>query len=458
MTVDLTTADEMLKIDYKDGLHDDINERVPIFSMFEREVNDESVEADVHRFAIKIAPSQNHRMYGTRSPAQFARVDGEFVVKKVDVTYNIGYNPIRVSPDIVWRAANGDAAMINTLKEQLRDLREQQGCQLDRGLSTGNGHDVYFTVRTVPGSSPWTYGIENYGGYSGEALGLTVEVLNMLNLWVNFSAPTVTSSTYATVRNGGAAGKITASADTYGSETITLDRQIVGAQVGDVIFRSRDEAGGVQGTNDGILGLVAGVDDFTDKDPYQTINSTDDAASSFQSRLIDASAVAISESLLNRLITIAQIRRGGGRNDGDAVRHVFVIHTINANDFAQEFTTVNYAGSSTGRRQNYGVTEKGFKPKYGYHREYLAYNGIVFVDGHLCLRESTFLVNLDDAYLLHNGPAEGDFLSPAGGGPHVLRVPGTPLSEYVWANMAQLAFKRRNACNRLYNHTTPTYA
>lgn len=457
MVVDLTTADEMLQIKYKPGLHDDINERVPVFSMFRRELNSEDIENDTHRFAIKIAPSQNHRQYGTRSPVEFARIDGAFSVKKVDVTYNISYNPLRISPDIIWRAAGGNASMIDTLKEQLRDLRDQQCAQLERGICTGNGHDIYFTLRTIAGSSPWTYGIQDYGGYSGEALGLVVETLNMLNLWMNVAAPTVTNSEYATVRNSGDPVKVTDWVDTLGSETVTFDQEIVGAQVGDVLYRSKDQNSGKQGINDGLLGLVAQVDDFTEKDPFQTIASTDDAAKSFKSRLINAATAAVSEDLFNRMITVGQIRRGGGKDDGDAVRNVFTTHTKTVNDFAQDLTNINYAGTSTGKRTQYAVSEKGFKPRYGYERMATSYNGVVFVDGHLHLLESTFLLNLDDMYIVHNGPAEGDFLSPAGGGPQVLRVPGTPLSEYVWAGMCQLASKRRNANVRLYNHATPAW-
>lgn len=457
MTVDLTTADEMLKIDYRDGLHNDINERCPVFSMFQRDVASESVQADTHRFAIKIAPSQNHRHYGTRSPSSFARTDGEMVVRKVDVTYNISYNPIRINPDIVWRAANGDAAMINMLESSLEDLREQECTQLERGICTGNGHDVYFTVRTVPGGSPWTYGIEAYGGYTNEDLGLIVETLNLRNLWMNGAAPTVTNSAYETVRNSGDPGKVTGWVSTYGSESVTFDRDM-GLQVGDVLYRSRDEASGVQGVNDGVLGLAGTVDDFSNKDPYQTIASTDDTATSFASHIIAAGAAAFSESFLNQMITIADIRGGGGRKDSETMRQVLVANTLVVNDFAQNMTSVANAGTATNRRVQYAVTEKGYKPQYGYAREFLSYNGIPFVDGHLALRNSTFLLNLDDLYWCHNGSAEGDFLTPAGGGPPALRVPGTPMTEYVWARMGQLAAKRRNTHVRLDNHATPSYA
>ena len=457
MTVDMNTAEEMLQIKYKPGMHDDINERVPLASMFQRELNAEGIENDVHRFAIKIAPSQNHREYGTRSPAQFDRIDGEMVLRKVDVTYNISMNPIRINPDVVWRAAGGQASMVNLLKETLRDLRDQESCQLERGVCTGNGHNLYFTVRTVPVAAPWTVGVENYGGYQDEEIGSNISSLNMLNLWMNASAPVITNSAYQTVRNAGAPGKVTGWDETTTTESITFDREFIGLAVGDVLYRSRDGSAGVQGINDGPSGLVDNVDNFVEKDPFQTIASTSDTAVSFRSAVQNAATAAINGDILNRAISVAQIKRGGSKNDGDAVKNVFTTHPTTVNEFSQSLTNINHHAIHAGKRVNYAVGEKGFKPQYGYEREYTTYNGVHFIDGQLHLRNSTFLINLDDMYFIHNGPREGNFLSPAGGGPQVLRVPGTPLSEYVWAAMRQLASQRRNANVRIYNHAAPDW-
>lgn len=463
MPVDLTTADEMLKIDYRDGLSVDINMRVPVFSMFEREGEEQAVEADTHRIAIQIAPSQNARTYGTRSPREFARTDGEPVWKKVDTTYVVGYNPIRVSADIAYRAANGNAAMINTLKETLRDLRAAEQCQKERGVCTGYGHDLLFEISSVPGAAPWTYGITDYAGLPGEQMGFVLQALNLLNMYVNVASPTTSGSplAYRTLRNGGTAAKITSWVRTpVGSETVTFDRQIVGAVVGDVVYRSREDALGVQATIDGLMGLPGLIDNYTLVDPFQTIAASSDAARSFRSEIFDAAASALNEDLLMQAQTAASVLLGGTPEDGSAVRHVMVGNTITVNAFAQSLTAIlNTAGAEAdrGRRTMYPVTREGFKPQYGYARKFLTYNGVPFVDGQLALRNSLFTINLDDVKIIHNGPPEGDFLSPMGGGPHVLRVPGTPISEYVWVWMMQLVAERRNGSNRIKNLATPQY-
>lgn len=464
MSLQMADVEEMLKIDYRDGLHCDINERIPVFSMFEREGEEEAQEADVHRFALKIAPSQNGRTYGTRSPNAFARTDGRMRTRKVDVTYVIDYNPIRISPDVAWRAANGNAAMINTLKEQLKDLRTAELVHKERGICTGYGHDILFELTgAMPVAAPWTYSVTNYAGVTGETLGAILRHLNLRGMFVNVAGPGTSGTplAYRTLRNGAEALEITDfEAPPPGGETITFPEEMVGAQSGDVVFRSREDANGVQGIADGLVGLAGTIDDYTLMDPFQTINSTDDTASSFVSWTEDASDAALDEVFLMHMCTAVDVHLGGSQEDGTKLRHVFVGNTITINAFAQSLTAIlNTAGSEAdrGRRVTYQVTREGFKPEYGYARKFLSYNGTPFVDGHLAFRRRLFLVNLDDHVIIHNGPPEGDFLSPLGGGPHVLRIPGSPLSEYVWVWQMQLAARRRNGSALLYGLADQDY-
>lgn len=461
MAVDMATADQILKIDYRDGIHAEYARQCRVFNMFQREGEEQQTSSDVYRIALDIAPSQGRRSY-RRSPNQFARTDGQPEVRKADVTYPIAFNPIRINPDVVFRAANGDAAMIDMLDHTIKQLRKIECSSAERAACTGYGHDLLFEIASVPGGAPWTYGVENYAGVSGEPMGTILHLINLLNAWVNFADPTTsgTPAAYNTVRNGGAPRKITSWTMPIAGQTVTLNAEMVGATVGDVVYLSHDEAGGVQSTVDGEVGLAGCIDDFTLLNPFQTIASTDDTAMYFKSELINAGGVELNEDLLQRLDSRTSVLQGGDEEEGMG-ETVYVANKFTVDRFAQSLTTIANPGTASNRRVAYPVTREGFKPHYGYARQFLTYNGVPFVDSQLFFLKRLMKVNLSKetgVVMVRNGAAEGDFLTPAGGGPIAIRIAGGPLSEYVYYAMRTLAAHGRAGSGMLYNLATPAAA
>lgn len=454
--VDMATALETLKIDYRDGVVTDINLLSPIFQLFRRDIDLTRQEADTHRLLIKISPGQNWRVTGTRLPNEFPRTDGAPIWRQVDVTYKSMANPVRVSHNVVVRANGGDAAMIRVLAEALKDLGVQHAARVDWQLSGGTGNGLLFVANAAPVGA--TLAIRDYCGVAGWQLGTILDLLNLQDAFVNIADNVIMNSAFETVRNGGIASRITTWVSTLGAEVLTFAAAPAGVVADDVIYFSREDRLplGSQGTNDGLRGIPAAIDNFVRADPYQTIDSTDDTARSFRS-VVDTTGGALAETQLLNLRTQCALRGGGAPNEKRTPRHVWIVNEMIRDQFAQGLTTRTATmGTDSNRRVMHNVTEKGFKPHFGPEFDALHYAGIPFATGHLVSRNECYLTDLEALEIVAPSSPEGDFMEPAGGGPNNIRIPGGTQTEFVWEAHLELIARRRNTMGVARSLTSPT--
>jgi hypothetical protein len=433
------TVLSVLKTIFEQGVSYDVNVSCPAFAALSREGTKKLQKARTHKFAIKGNIGQSARTYGANDPCDgFAVCSAPPEYCDVELTYKKIYIPYRVCNETIQEAGSG-GAMFDVFRQDLKDLAEQHGHHLERALFTGDGRDVLFTLAdtgTDNGDGTWTYAVQWYGGLQGEEMGDILESLLLINMCIHVSDAV------------GNAARATAQADnsttildvdpTLGAETITVDDQIVAAAVGDVVYRSRQDTNGVQGATDGLTGFPLLIDDFSLADPFQGVASED--CPSFSARCCDNGGLQrdLTETLMEQALTTAMVRKG--RRKGEKVtfqRHAFFTHEATARKFAlslteqRRFTAPQMLG------------EAGMRPHAGIDMKFLTYDGVPFITSHLGLRNTVYLADLAELVIVHNGKAEGQFLS-APGGPTVERVACTPTFEYVWFAYLDFATRKRN--------------
>lgn len=436
------TVLSVLKTIFEQGVSYDINLSCPGWAALSKEGTSKLVQAKTHKFAIKGNMGQSARIYGDNDPcAGFAVCSAPPEYCDVELTYKKTYIPYRVCNETIQEAGSG-GAMLDVFRQDLKDLVEQHTHQLERSLFTGDGRDVLFTLAdtgTDNGDGTWTYAVQWYGGLQGEELGTILESLYLINLCIHVADQTGTG---ATVRSSAATDDSVTINDvdaTLGAETITVDNQIVGSTVGDVVYRSRqDQTDYIQGSTDGLTGLPLLVDDFSLADPFQGVDSAD--CPSFSSRICDNGGLKrdLTEELLEQAITTAFVRKG--RRNGQGMswqKHSFMTHEATARRFALSLTQDRRFTAPA------MITKQGMKPVGGVDMEYLCYDGIPFITSHLGRRNTVDLVDMSELVIVHNGKAEGQFLS-APNGPTVERVACTPTFEYVWFAYLDFATRKRN--------------
>lgn len=411
----------------------------PAWAALSREGTDKLVNARTHKFAIKSNIGQSARVYGTEDPcAGFAVCSAPPEYCDVELSYKKTYIPYRVCNETIQEAGSG-GAMLNVFQQDLKDLAEQHTHQLERSLFTGDGRDVLFTLAdtgTDNGDGTWTYAVQWYGGLSGEELGTILESLLLINLCVHVSDACGNAPRSTTAADNSAS--ITDVDPTLGAETVTFDRQILAGAVGDVVYRSRQDTSGVQGCTDGITGFPLLIDDFTLADPFQGVASED--CPSFSARCCDNGGLKrdLTETLLEQAITMAMVRKGRRKGTKTTFqRHAFFTHEATARKFALSLTEQRRFTAP------HMLTKQGMKPVGGVDMEFLCYDGIPFITSHLGLRNTVYLADLAELVIIHNGKAEGQFLS-APGGPTVERVACTPTFEYVYFAYLDIAARKRN--------------
>jgi len=425
---------------YEQGVQHDINVSCPGFSAISREGTKKPVRARTHKFALKTVLGQTARVYGADAPSTFAVCDQPPEYLDVDLSYKKTYIPYRVNHEVLEEATN-EGAMLDVLANDLDDLVEQHTHQLERALFTGDQRDVLFALigssETGPdGDGNYTYGVQWYGGHSGEELGDILELLHLTNMTCHASDAVGNAA-----RTTGAADnsfQIVSVDSTLGSETITVTEQIAAYADGDVVYRSRQDTSGVQGATDGFTGLPLLADDWSLADPFQGVDAAD--APSFAGQICDNGGVQrdLTEALLETAIAKASVRRGRSRKESMRwTKYAFYTNEKTARRFALQLTADRrFTAPSM-------IGKQGMKPVAGIDMQFLTYDGIPFVTSQLGMRNSVFLVDLENVVCIHNGAAEGQFLQ-APNGPIVERIACAPVFEYVWWAFLDFAIRKRN--------------
>jgi len=425
----------VLKTIFEQGVRTDINTRVPAWAAFAREGTKMPTRAKTHRFAIKGNIGNTARVYGENDPCTgFAQCDVPPEYCTVDINYKKIYVPYRVCNEVIQEAGT-EGAMFDVLEQDLDDLVEQLVHLYERSIFTGDGGNVLFTLAdagTDNGDGTFTYLVQWYGGLEAEELGVIMENLLLRNLHIQAAAA------LDGLPRANPGVQITAFDSTMGTESITTEGTLGPVVIGDIVYPSREDTGGVQGSDEGLTGLPLLVDDWSRADPFQSV--TEDDCPSFSSRICDNGGELrpLTEDILEQALAMAHARMAGTRKDSLSFqRHAF---------FANEFVARRFALELTADRRFSApnmFSKKGLKPMGGVDMEFLTYDGIPFITSPLALRNTVFLVDLANLVIVHNGPPEGQFLS-APGGPTVERVMCTPTFEYVWWAYMDFATRRRN--------------
>ena len=432
-TTQATGLGPILKIDYVNEVRYDISMRTKGWTAFNRQTTPYKARAKDTKFGIVTSPNQGPRSYGANDPGIFATTAGKMGVEDVTVNYVKMYAPTRITWE-VYQEATSAGALTDGVALELDGLATSFGRQLERSLWTGDGRDVLFMIdQDTPGISATGANIDRYGGYSGQELGLIVESMNLVNMEVSFAA-----TVGGAARDTGAVRTILTAIATKNTESITWASAAVAAlAAGDSVYRSRQDAAGVQGISDGMYGLPAMCDDYSLIATYQGLTTA--LAPSFAAKLLGNGGVnrPLTEDLLSLAVGIAQ-QRGGGKPTDEKGNMTSAV-------FCHIFTERAFASLLTGDRRYSAPTlwtPKGFKPISGADIELMSHEGMPFISGQLALRNSAFIVDLASQFIVSNGPAEGGFIDEGTG--KAVRVTGGPQFEYAWWAFVNGASKGRN--------------
>ncbi len=435
----------VLKENYEEGVQMDYNARTPGIACLARDGEDYATSAKQHFFAIKTRRGQTARTYGANDPFEFDTCSAPPDYERVCLEYVKHYIPYEVSNEILQEAAGGEASMFNVLTEDLDDLAEQHGAQMERQFFTGDGRDVLFALdgtETGPDADGrYTYGIKWYGGMQGQDLGIVLENLNLCGMSIQAAsecgvAPRSTTGDDDTVVIDGVD-------PTFEEETITVIGQITAAADGDIVYRARRDNNGIQGCTDGMMGLPALIDDFSLVEPFQCLSADD--CQTFTAKILDNGGDKrdLDEDLLGQAVTIAKMRAPGKRGSSQSFqKYVFFTHDSTARKFANNLTAIRQV---TGPSM---WSKKGVKPYYGVEIEALCFDGIPFMTSQLAFQNDVFLADVSNLIQLHNGPAEGQFLADPRGNT-IERINCSPRFQYVWWAFVQFAVRSRKGMVRI---------
>lgn len=432
---------------YEQGVKNDYNRSTPALAVLTRDGEDFATAAREHFFAIKTRRGQTARTYGSEDPYEFATCSAPPDYERVCLTYVKHYIPFEISNELLYEGTD-EGAMFNVLTDGLDDLAEQHASQMERQFLTGDGRDVLFVLtgtETGPDADGnFTYGVQWYGGYQGEALGQILENLTLCGMSIHVA----TECGVAPVDTN--AALIVGVDPTFGAETITVSTPTAGGIGGGgavademIVYRSREDTNGVQGCTDGMFGLPALVDDFSLVEPFQCLSADD--CQVFTAKVLDNGGVQrdLTEELLSKAVAIAMARSPLNRGQAHSwQKYVFFTHPFTARKFANGMTALRQltAPSLWGR--------KGIKPAFGVEMEALTFDGIPFMESQLAMMNDAFLTDVSNLILLHNGPAEGQFLADPRGNT-IERINCSPRFQYVWWAFVQFAVRSRKGMVRV---------
>lgn len=455
-TTTTTGVDAVLTIDYEPILRNTINQMCPLFGIFRREGESKATRSKTTQFAVKTRQGNTARFYGRDDPAAFDTnsLENAPAYDTSQLVYKKLYAPYRVSHEVI-REATREGAHFDVLEQDLQDMAQSFCHLIEWQIATSAGNGYLFTVATDPGTGAATavdVDVENYGGWTGQELRILMENLNLEGQFVQF-----TSGTDAAPRDTGVAYEINSVDETAATSTINVSR--VGAgnfaaaiAVGDFVRLSDSNYTTAALTTDAadsnltpdLVGLPGLIDDYTNLTTFQDL--TNATAPRFKSRVLANSGVnrPLTETLLQRAISIARVRQPGKNGDKPSMkRWYFVCHDFMRDEFALTLTADRRYTSPL-------LTRSGIKTYAGWDIEdVLTFDGVPFMCSQLAMRNSCFLVDTKNLVIVHNGPAEGQFLLDPSGGGKVSRIDGTPRFEYAWWAYLNMGARERSQCIRI---------
>jgi hypothetical protein len=436
------TVSRILTIDYEPGVQTNIRLSSSIWAAFQRKGSNKATGHRTTQFAIMTQLGNNLRTVGVDDPNTIEYA-GAPKHRDVQIGYVKTYGAYRIKYETL-REAGSTGAHFDVVKRDLEAVSEEAALHFERQTCQSYGQDVLFVITSAAGAP--TYTIEDLGGLDGEEIGVVLESMNLEGMKVHVADVIGAAARDSTAQT------IDSIVSTLGAESFTTGSALTSAAAGDYVYRSRSDATNqIQGVSDGIMGLPGLVDDYTRVATFQTVTST--TAPRFKAHVLGngGSKRDLATTLLQKAISVAKVRRGGVNRDGETAfaTHGFVCHQFQEDAFAVTLESDRrYTAPSM-------FTTKGVKPYAGVEQDMLHYSGIPFFSSQLGLRNTAFLVDFSDVFIVHNGPSEGEFIKVRDSS-IVERVTGTVEFEWAWGAMNNLAVRKRNGMVRIDDLTTFT--
>jgi hypothetical protein len=186
------------------------------------------------------------------------------------------------------------------------------------------------------------------------------------------------------------------------------------------------------------------VDDYTRLTTFQAMTSA--TAPEFKSTVLSNGGTkrALSEDLLSSLIVACKVRTSKNVGDDGYAKWVFICSETQKELFAQSLRQDRRFGAPA------TLTVKGVKPYAGVETEALHFNGIPFFCSPMAQRNSVYLLDTEDAHIVHNGPTFGQWMVQG----HDIET--APQKQWVWEMHNNFAMDTRNSSGRLDDLTTMT--
>lgn len=443
-------AEAVLTIEYEPGVRNTINQMCPYFKLFQREGSNKLTRSKTTQFAIKTRQGNTVRSYAQADPDNFDSnsLEQKPGYKTAQINYRKIFAPYRVKLEVM-QEATAAGAHFDVLEQDLNDLAESFCHWVEWQFNSSAGHGYLFRVNGDPGTGT-TVTVDSYGGWDGQEAKVLLENLNLEGQYVEFASDAATA-----VRAGGA--RLIDSVDIDNNQFEVSAAMDAAVADNDYVMLSRSDdtsrSASLVDSNDtaDLIGLPGLIDDYSRLTTFQTL--TNATASRFKSHVLSNSGTnrPLTEALLQKAISIGRVRQPGKSGDGPSVaRWKFLCHDFQRDDFALQLTADRrYTSPLLGM--------KGMKAYAGWDMgEVLTFDGIPFVCSQLALRNSLFMVDCKETFIVHNGPAEGQFLTEPGGSGRAIRVPGGTKFEYVWWAYMNFAMRQRNSSVRIDDLTTIT--
>jgi hypothetical protein len=446
--------DQLLKVDYKDIIELVLNMRRPFLALMRRSGSDMPTVHTETRWGIQRAIYQGFRTHGNQDE-DYSDVTSNPSFEDALVRYKKTYGPQRFRKE-VFMEMSGGGAMGDVPALSLQNMIDSLGLYLERefygGTSTTDG--VIFNVTATPGVVTATqFYVDNYMGLAGQEVGSILNHLHLVGARVAF-ADTVGGTAHGTEDTVNGGFLITAVDATKNAERITVSAAnganlTTGTTVadGDVMYLYR--ASGTGAFGDGHNGLSELCFDYTRSNGGLKQGLTAATAPEWVAQVLDGNGTprAISEEILEDACEISEAY-GSGNDDVDPNYYdrAFVCHNYTRREIADLATQDRVFSEQH-------IDERGLSPYLGKKKLELKYNGLPVVPSQLALRNEMYLIEPSQFFIVHNGPAFGQFMEWPGH-PAVQPIETGPSAQWVYMAYNNMGAKDITGCVAITELTT----